>query len=57
MTPSDLLFNLEEAIAYIKAEKPLNGKDRLLTPLIEQLTEAALQAEQEQHLDQDTQPN
>jgi len=45
MSKSDLPFNLEEAIAHIKAGKPLNGKDGLLTPLIKQLTEAALQAE------------
>ena len=34
MTQSNLPFNLEEAIAHIKAGKPLNGQDGLLTPLI-----------------------
>lgn len=57
MTHSDLPFDLEEAIAHIKAGKPLNGKDGLLTPLIKQITEAALKAEQEQHLANDTSPN
>lgn len=57
MPKSDLPFDLEEAIAHIKAGKPLNGKDGLLTPLIKQLTEAALQAEQEQHLAKDSEPN
>lgn len=57
MSNSNLPFDLEEAIAHIKAGKPLNGKDGLLTPLIKQLTEAALQAEQEAHLASDDQPN
>lgn len=53
MTKSDLPFDLEEAITHIKAGKPLNGKDGLLTPLIKQLTEAALKAEQEQYIAND----
>jgi putative transposase len=57
MNKADLPFNLDEAIAHIKAGKPLNGKDGLLTPLIKQLTEAALQAEQEQHIANDPNPN
>jgi len=57
MPKSDLPFDLDEAIAHIKAGKPLNGKDGLLTPLIKQITEAALQAEQEQHLANDDTPN
>ena len=57
MSNPDLPFDLDEAIAHIKAGKPLNGKDGLLTPLIKQLTEAALQAEQEAHLASDDQPN
>ncbi|MCD9460593.1 transposase, partial [Marinibactrum halimedae] len=50
MSKSDLPFDLEDAIAHIKAGKPLTGKEGLLTPLIKQVTEAALQAEQEQHI-------
>jgi len=42
MPISDLPFDLEEAIVHIKAGKPLNGKEGLLTPLIKQLTEAGL---------------
>ena len=57
MPKSDLPFDLDEAIAHIKAGKPLNGKDGLLTPLIKQITEAALQAEQEAHIAEDTAPN
>ena len=57
MPNTDLPFNLEEAIEHIKAGKPLNGKDGLLTPLIKQLTEAALQAEQEAHIAADPAPN
>lgn len=57
MPKSDLPFDLEEAIASLRAGKPLSGKDGLLTPLIKQLTEAALQAEQEQHIANDSEPN
>lgn len=57
MPKSDLPFDLNEAIAHIKAGKSLNGKDGLFTPLIKQITEAALQAEQEQHLANDNAPN
>ncbi len=35
----------------------LNGKDGLLTPLIKQITEAALGAELDEHLAQDSTPN
>ena len=57
MTNKDLPFDLDEAIEHIKAGKPLNGKDGLLTPLIKQITEAALKAEQEQHLAEEASPN
>lgn len=50
-------FNIEEAIKALKAGKDLTGKDGVLTPLIKQLTEAALQAELEQHLEDEVQPN
>jgi transposase-like protein len=35
----------------------LTGKDGILTPLIKQLTEAALKAEAESHLEADETPN
>ncbi|MEM7173603.1 MAG: IS256 family transposase [Pseudomonadota bacterium] len=57
MSNKDLPFDLNEAIEHIKAGKPLNGKDGLLTPLIKQITEAALKAEQEQHLAEDASAN
>lgn len=57
MTKSDLPFDVDEFVAHIKAGKPLTGKDGFMTPLIKQVTEAALQAEQEQHLANDPNPN
>jgi len=50
-------FNFDEAVKELQAGKNLNGKDGVLTSLIKQLTEAALQAEIEQHLDNDQKPN
>lgn len=41
----------------MQAGQGLTGKDGVLTPLIKQLTEAALKAELEQHLEQDEVPN
>ena len=43
-------FDLEEALEAIKAGASIDGKDGVLTPLIKQLTEAALEAELETHL-------
>jgi putative transposase len=43
-------FDMDEAIKALREGKDLTGKDGVLTPLIKQLTEAALQAELEQHL-------
>ena len=50
-------FNFNDAVKELQAGKKLNGKDGVLTSLIKQLTEAALQAELEQHLDNDQEPN
>lgn len=50
-------FNFNDAVKELQAGKNLNGKDGVLTSLIKQLTEAALQAEIEQHLINDQQPN
>lgn len=50
-------FNIEDAIKALQSGQDLTGKDGVLTPLIKQLTEAALKAELEQHLEDDTQPN
>ena len=43
-------FDFEEALEALKSGRDLNGKDGILTPLIKQLTEAALAAELEQHI-------
>lgn len=57
MSRKDIDFDLNQALEDLKAGKPMNGKDGFLTPLIKQLTEAALKAEQEQHIADDEQPN
>lgn len=50
MNKNDIQFDLSKALEDLKAGKPMHGEDGFLTPLIKQLTETALQAEQEQHL-------
>jgi transposase-like protein len=53
MKKNDIQFDLNKALEDLKAGKPMHGQDGFLTPLIKQLTEAALKAEQEQHLADD----
>jgi len=50
-------FDFEQALKQLQSGKNLNGKDGILTPLIKQLTEAALKVELEQHLANDKQSN
>lgn len=50
-------FNFNDAVKALQDGKSLNGKDGVLTSLVKQLTEAALQAEIELHLDNDKQSN
>lgn len=50
-------FDFEQALKSLQSGQDLNGKNGILTPLIKQLTEAALKAELEQYLETDTQPN
>ncbi len=50
-------FDMQAAIQALRDGKGLSGKDGILTPLIKQLTEAAMQAELEQHLEQGENPN
>ena len=50
-------FDFNKALAELQAGKGLTGEDGVLTPLIKQLTEAALKAELEQHLESETQVN
>ncbi len=50
-------FDFEAALKALRAGQDLNGENGILTPLIKQLTEAALKAELEQHLESDAGPN
>ena len=50
-------FDLEAALQGLREGKGLSGKDGLLTPLIKQLTEAAMQAELDAYLAEDDNPN
>ena len=50
-------FDFESALKALQSGQDLNGKDGILTPLIKQLTEAALKAELDQHLEQDQSAN
>lgn len=50
-------FDFDKALKALQAGQDLNGKDGILTPLIKQLTEAALKAELEQHLENGEEPN
>lgn len=50
-------FDFDKALAALRNGQDLTGKDGILTPLIKQLTEAALQAELESHLEAEEQPN
>mgnify|MGYP006432858979 CR=1 FL=1 len=43
-------FDFETALSALQNGQALTGKDGVLTPLIKQLTEAALAAELEAHL-------
>lgn len=50
-------FDMDAAIQALRDGKDLGGKDGILTPLIKQLTEAAMKAELEDHLASDDAPN
>lgn len=50
-------FDMNAAPEALRDGKGLSGKDGVLTPLIKQLTEAAMQAELEEHLADDELPN
>jgi transposase-like protein len=50
-------FDMDAALKALREGKDLTGKDGVLTPLIKQLTEAAMQAELESHIDQEDVPN
>ena len=50
-------FDMDAALKQLREGKDLTGKDGILTPLMKQLTEAAMQAELEEHLSDKEQPN
>ena len=50
-------FDFEAALKAIKCGKPLLGKEGILTPLIKNLTEAALEGELDSHLGQEIAAN
>lgn len=50
MEETNTAFDFETALEALKSGKPLTGKDGILTPLIKDLTEAALDGEIEAHL-------
>ena len=54
---TEIRFDMEAALAGLREGKGLSGKDGILTPLIKQLTEAAMQAELDEHLAHERQPN
>ena len=49
----NLNIDFNEILEEFKSGKKLTGKDGLLAPLIKQLTEAALEAEIESHIEDD----
>ena len=53
----DIKFDMDAAIKSLREGKDLGGQDGILTPLIKQLTEAAMQAELDEHLASDKTPN
>ena len=57
MTKPNIPFDMDAALQALREGKDLTGKDGVLTPLIKQLTEAAMQAELDAHLDKDETPN
>ena len=57
MTKPEISFDMEAALNALRDGQNLTGKGGILTPLIKQLTEAAMQAELEQHLAEEEIPN
>ena len=54
---NNINFDMDAAIQALRDGKDLSGQDGILTPLIKQLTEAAMQAELDAHLASDETPN
>jgi len=57
MTDDNIEFDFQKALKAIRSGKPLTGKDGVLTPLIKNLTEAALEGELDSHLGQEVAAN
>ena len=57
MNKEDTDFDFQAALDSIRAGKPLLGEEGILTPLIKNLTEAALEGELESHLGQEIAAN
>lgn len=57
MTQEDNGFDFSTALKAIQAGKPLLGREGILTPLIKNLTEAALEGELDSHLGQEITAN
>lgn len=57
MNKEDTDFDFQEALKAIQGGKPLLGKEGILTPLIKNLTEAALEGELDSHLGQEIAAN
>jgi transposase-like protein len=57
MSHSKISFDMEAALKALRSGQGMNGKNGILTPLIKQLTEAAMQAELEEHLAEEETPN
>jgi transposase-like protein len=53
----DIKFDMDAAIKALREGKDLSGKNGILTPLIKQLTEAAMKAELDEHLAREDAPN
>ena len=50
-------FDFEAALKQLQSGQPLTGENGILTPLIKQLTEAALNAEIENYLEENPKPS
>jgi putative transposase len=50
-------FDIDGALQALREGKDVGDKGGFLTPLIKQLTEAAMKAELEAHIEQDDLPN
>ena len=57
MTEDNVEFDFQKALKGIQEGKPFTGKDGVLTSLIKNLAEAALEAELDSHLGQEISAN